>query len=58
MNEPGPNMLPERCACGCEVYISLRPHAGMNEGACMAANGDEASIMNVEVIVILLASVS
>jgi hypothetical protein len=45
LNEPGPNPLPgAKCACGCEVYMS-RPQVGMKDVACMAANGDEASIL-------------
>ncbi len=27
------------------MYISLRPHAGIKDGGCMAASGDDASII-------------
>lgn len=36
---------PDRCGLGCEVYMSVRPQVGAKEGACMAARGDEASIV-------------
>ena len=46
LNAPGPNaLLADRCECGCEVYISFRPQVGMKEGGCMAASGDDASII-------------
>jgi hypothetical protein len=38
-------LLPENRECGCEVYKSFRPQEGMKDGACMAANGDDASII-------------
>jgi hypothetical protein len=45
LNELGPNPLPgAKCACGCEVYMS-RPQVGMKDVACIAAKGDEASII-------------
>lgn len=31
--------------CVWDVYMSLRPQAGIKEGARMAANGDEASMI-------------
>jgi hypothetical protein len=34
-----------KCECACEVYISFRAQAGTKDGGCMAANGDEASII-------------
>lgn len=41
---------PDRC--GCEVYRSVLPHDGRREGACMcmAANGEEASIVDVPLV--------
>ena len=37
--------MPDRCECGCEVYKSLRPHVCMKEGGCIAASGEDASIL-------------
>jgi len=44
LNAPG--AYEDMCACGCEVNISPRPHAGMpKEDGCIAAKGEEASII-------------
>lgn len=54
LKAPGPKVVdPPKCECGCEVYISLRPHPDMKEGACMAANGEEASIMITRLVIVL-----
>lgn len=47
LNAPGPyEFKADMCACGCEVYMSPRPHVGIpKEGGCIAANGEEASII-------------
>jgi hypothetical protein len=46
LNAPGPNEpVADRWECGCEVYILFRPQVGMKEGGCIAANGDDASII-------------
>jgi hypothetical protein len=49
LNAPGPNALAaDRCECGCDVYILFRPQVGMKEGGCIAASGDDASIIVLE----------
>jgi len=52
---PGPKLLAaDRCACGCEVNISFRPHLGIREGACIAASGEDSMIMGLVEMVLLL----
>ena len=42
----GPKVFPLIWEWGCEVYKSVLPHAGIpNEGGCIAANGEEASMV-------------
>lgn len=44
---PGPKEFAvtfDICACGCEVYKSLRAQAGIKEEGCIAAMGED-SIM-------------
>ena len=46
---PGPKEFAvtfDICACGCEVYKSFRAQAGMKDEGCIAANGEDASIVN------------
>ena len=46
LKAPGPNALvADRFDCGCDVYRLFRPQVGMKEGGCMAAKGDDASII-------------
>jgi len=52
---PGPKLLAaDRCACGCEVNMSLRPHLGMREGACMAASGEDSMMAGWVVMILCL----